>query len=201
MGIRKILKYGDNILRQKSKEITKISKKIQILAEDMLDTMYANKGVGLAGAQVGELLRIFVIDVSNPNEKYHPLVFINPKIIKKDTPIACNEGCLSFPDVYTVVRRYANVTVKALDIHGKPFVMTAKDGELLARAIQHEFDHLDGIMFIDHVRNRFEADNKLIEKGLPPIQSDFILEEKDMEDAIIANGNKVINDAEEEDEN
>ena len=153
MSIRKIVKYGDPILRQKSKEISKVSKKIKTLAEDMIDTMYANHGVGLAAVQVGELLRMFVIDVSDPNERYNPIVLINPKLIKKDTPVACSEGCLSFPEVFTDVRRYANVTFKALDMHGKPFVIEGKDGELLARALQHEYDHLDGIMFIDHVRN------------------------------------------------
>ena len=83
MSIRKILKYGDPILRQKSKEVSKVSKKIQILAEDMLDTMYANNGVGLAAPQVGELLRMFVIDVSTGGERYNPIVLINPKIISQ----------------------------------------------------------------------------------------------------------------------
>ena len=155
MSIRKILKYGDPLLRQKSKDVSKVSKKIQILAEDMLDTMYANNGVGLAAPQVGELLRMFVIDVSTGGERYNPIVLINPKIIKKSGAVACSEGCLSFPEVFTDVRRYKNVTVKALDIKGKPFIIEGKDGELLARALQHEFDHLDGILFVDHVRNRF----------------------------------------------
>ena len=86
---------------------------------------------------------------------------MSPEIIKKSGSIVSNEGCLSFPEVYTDVRRYKNVMVKALDIHGKPFVLEAKDGTLLARAIQHEFDHLDGILFIDHCINRFDADEKL----------------------------------------
>lgn len=201
MSIRKIVKYGDPILRQKSKEISKVSKKIKTLAEDMIDTMYANHGVGLAAVQVGELLRMFVIDVSDPNERYNPIVLINPKLIKKDTPVACSEGCLSFPDVFTDVRRYANVTFKALDMHGKPFVIEGKDGELLARALQHEYDHLDGIMFIDHVRNRFDADEKLAEKGLPPVQPEYLLDEAEMEDVIIANGNKVIDKVDDNDEN
>lgn len=201
MSIRKIVKYGDPILRQKSKEISKVSKKIKILAEDMIDTMYANHGVGLAAVQVGELLRMFVIDVSDPNERYNPIVLINPKLIKKDTPVACSEGCLSFPEVFTDVRRYANVTFKALDMHGKPFVIEGKDGELLARALQHEYDHLDGIMFIDHVRNRFDADEKLAEKGLPPVQPEYLLDEAEMEDVIIANGNKVIDKVDENEEN
>lgn len=197
MSLRKILKYGDPILRQKSKEITKVSKKIQILAEDMMDTMYANNGVGLAAPQVGELLRIFVIDVSSPKEKYNPIVFINPKIIYKEGAIACSEGCLSFPDVFTDVRRYKNVKVKALDIKGRPFIVEAKDGELLARAIQHEFDHLDGILFVDHVRNRFEADKLLLEKGLPAVEPEKLLQEDDMEKEIAEN-NAVIEDKIEE---
>lgn len=201
MSIRKIVKYGDPILRQKSKEISKVSKKIKTLAEDMIDTMYANHGVGLAAVQVGELLRMFVIDVSDPNERYNPIVLINPKLIKKDTPVACSEGCLSFPEVFTDVRRYANVTFKALDMHGKPFVIEGKDGELLARALQHEYDHLDGIMFIDHVRNRFDADEKLAEKGLPPVQPEYLLDEAQMEDVIIANGNKVIDKVDDNEEN
>lgn len=201
MSIRKIVKYGDPILRQKSKEISKVSKKIKTLAEDMIDTMYANHGVGLAAVQVGELLRMFVIDVSDPNERYNPIVLINPKLIKKDTPVACSEGCLSFPEVFTDVRRYANVTFKALDMYGKPFVIEGKDGELLARALQHEYDHLDGIMFIDHVRNRFDADEKLAEKGLPPVQPEYLLDESEMEDVIIANGNKVIDKVDDNEEN
>lgn len=201
MSIRKIVKYGDPILRQKSKEISKVSKKIKTLAEDMIDTMYANRGVGLAAVQVGELLRMFVIDVSGPDERYNPIVLINPKLIKKDTPVACSEGCLSFPEVFTDVRRYANVTFKALDMHGKPFIIEGKDGELLARALQHENDHLDGIVFIDHARNRFDADEKLSEKGLPPVQTEYLIDEADMEEIIIANGNNVIDKVEENEEN
>ncbi len=198
MSLRKIVKYGSPVLRQKSKEINKISKKIQILAEDMLDTMYANNGVGLAAPQVGELLRIFVIDVSTGKESYNPMVFINPKIIKKEGAVACNEGCLSFPEVYTDVRRYRDVTVKALDLKGRPFVIEAKDGELLARAIQHEFDHLDGILFVDHVRNRFEADKILEEKGLPHVEVEHLLDEPELEDIISTSNLPVIDKPEEE---
>lgn len=197
MSIRKILKYGDPILRQKSKEVSKVSKKIQILAEDMLDTMYANNGVGLAAPQVGELLRMFVIDVSTGGQRYNPIVLINPKIIKKSGAVACSEGCLSFPEVFTDVRRYKNVTVKALDIKGKPFLIEGKDGELLARALQHEFDHLDGILFVDHVRNRFDVDKKLEEQGLPPVEVDKLIDESDMEEIIAAEGNVVIDKIEE----
>lgn len=176
MSLKTILKYGDERLRQKSKEVSKVSKKIRSLAEDMLETMYKNNGVGLAAPQVGELLRMFVIDVSAPDAPINPMVFINPKIIEKSEPVICNEGCLSFPEVFSDVVRYKNVKVKALNINGKPFVTEAKDGELLSRAIQHEFDHLEGILFVDRVVNRFDADAALTQHNLPPVDPDKMIE-------------------------
>ncbi len=185
MAILKILKYGDEILRKKSKEVSKVSKKIRILAENMIDTMYANNGVGLAAPQVGENIRMFVIDVSQDDEPLNPIVFINPKIIKKSGAIKSNEGCLSFPKAYVDVRRYKNIMVKALDLNGRPFIMEAKDGELLARAIQHEYDHLDGILFIDHSRNIFDAIEVLRQNDLPSIEQDKILDEPELEEEIL----------------
>ena len=184
MTVRKIVKYGEETLRTPSKEVSKISKKIQVLAHDMLDTMYANNGVGLAAPQVGENLRMFVIDVATGDEKLNPMVFINPRIIHKSG--ACNsyEGCLSFPDAYTDVKRYANVTVRALGLNGKAFIKEAKDGSLLARAIQHEFDHLDGILFVDYCRSKFEADRVLAEKGLAPVEEDKIVNEPELEEKL-----------------
>jgi len=117
--------------------------------------LYAKNGVGLAAPQVGENYRIFVIDTSSGDEPLNPMVFINPKIIKKSGAFVSQEGCLSFPDVYTDVRRYSDVMVKALDKQGRSFVIEAHGGSLLAKALQHEFDHLDGILFIDHARNRW----------------------------------------------
>lgn len=187
MAIKKIISYGDDFLRQKSKEVSKVSKKIQNLVQDLLDTMYAKNGVGLAAPQIGEHLRIFVIDVSSGDEPLNPRVFINPKIIKKSGAVNSYEGCLSFPEAYTNVRRYKNVTVKAIGMNGRPFVLEAKDGDLLARAIQHEFDHLEGILFIDHCRNRFEADKALAEKGLGPVEEDKMLDEPELEEEIINN--------------
>lgn len=184
MSILKIVEYGSPVLRQKSKEVTKISKKIKTLITDMLDTMYHANGVGLAAAQVGENLRIFVIDVSDPDGPINPMVFINPKIIKKSGAINSYEGCLSFPKAYTNVRRYKNVMVKALDINGRPFVKEARDGELLARAIQHEFDHLDGTLFIDHCRNRFEANEALAKYNLPAVEDDKLINEDFLEEEI-----------------
>ena len=181
MTIRNIFKYGEKSLREPSKEVHKVSKKISELVHDLLETMYAKNGVGLAAPQIGVNYRVFVIDVSSNDEPLQPLVFINPKIIKKSGAIISNEGCLSFPEAYTDVKRYKNVTVKALDINGKPFVMEGKDGTLLARAMQHEFDHLDGILFIDHCVNRFEADNILKKYDLPPVDTDRLVNEPELD--------------------
>ena len=185
MSILKIIEYGNPILRNSTKEVSKVSKKVKNLIYDMLDTMYAANGVGLAAPQVGELLRIFVIDVSDPSGPADPLVFINPKIIKKSGAINSYEGCLSFPKAYTNVRRYSDVMVKAIDINGRPFVREAHNGELLARAIQHEFDHLDGKLFIDHCRNRFETNDVLKKYNLPAVEADRLIKEDDLEEAIV----------------
>ncbi|MBQ7126288.1 peptide deformylase [bacterium] len=187
MAIKKVLHYGEPSLREPSKEVHKVSKKIKDLINDLMDTMYAQNGVGLAAPQIGENLRIFVIDVATGNEPLNPIVFINPKIIKKSGAVKSNEGCLSFPEAYTDVRRYANVMVKAINENGKPFVLEAKDGSLLARAIQHENDHLDGILFIDHCINRFEAEEVLKKHNLPDLDPDCLIEEKELEDELNKN--------------
>ncbi|MDD3437370.1 MAG: peptide deformylase [Candidatus Gastranaerophilales bacterium] len=186
MTVRKILKYGTPSLREKSKEVHKVSKKIKDLVIDLLDTMYDQNGVGLAGPQIGENYRVFVIDVSTGDEPLNPLVFINPKIIKKSGAFISNEGCLSFPNVYVDVRRYSNVMVKAMDSHGKSFVMEAKGDTLLTKAIQHEFDHLDGVLFIDHARSRFEIEQALAQNNLPPLELDKMIEESELEKEIQA---------------
>lgn len=187
MAIRKVLHYGEPSLREVSKEVHKVSKKISDLVRDLLDTMYAQNGVGLAAPQIGENVRVFVIDCSTNNEPLNPIVFINPKIIKKSGAIKSNEGCLSFPEAYTDVRRYKNIMVKALNEHGKSFVIEAKDGTLLARAIQHENDHLDGILFIDHCINRFETENILKKHNLPNLDPDKLVEEKELEEELSKN--------------
>lgn len=184
MSIKKVVKYGTPSLREPSKEVHKVSQKIKVLVDDLLDTMYSQNGVGLAAPQIGENYRVFVIDVSTGDEPLNPMVFINPKIIKKSGAVISHEGCLSFPEAFTDVRRYANVMVKALDRNGRSFVLEAKDGTLLARCIQHEFDHLNGILFIDHVINRFEAEAELQKNNLPPLQTDKLLNEPDLEPEI-----------------
>lgn len=187
MTVRKVVKYGVPSLREKSKEVHKISKKIQILVDDLYDTLYATNGVGLAAPQIGENYRIFVVDVGTDPKTMNPITFINPKIIKKEGAVNSYEGCLSFPEAYTNVRRYKYVKVKALDIKGRPFVMEAGEGSLLARCIQHENDHLDGVLFIDHCRNRFEANKALAEKGLPAVDESKLIDEPELEEEIQKN--------------
>ena len=184
MSIRKVVKYGEESLREPSKEVHKVSQKIKVLVQDLLDTMYKENGVGLAAPQIGENVRVFVIDVSTNDQPLNPIVFINPKIIKKSGACLSHEGCLSFPEAFTDVRRYANVMIKALDRNGRSFVMEAKDGSILSRAIQHEFDHLDGILFIDHSINRFEADEVLKKNNLPPVQVEKLLDEPELAEAV-----------------
>jgi len=180
MSIKKVVIYGEKSLREPSKEVHKISKKITDLVRDLFDTMYAQNGVGLAAPQIGVNLRVFVIDASTKENPMEPMVFINPKIIKKSGAIISQEGCLSFPEAYTDVVRYKNVMVKALNEHGKPFVVEVKDGTLFARAIQHENDHLDGILFIDHCINQEETQNVLSKNNLPDLELDKLLDEQEL---------------------
>ena len=184
MAIKKVLHYGEPSLRQPSKEVHKVSKKITDLIRDLFDTMYAQNGVGLAAPQIGVNLRVFVIDAATKDDPLEPMVFINPKIIKKSGAVKSNEGCLSFPEAYTDVVRYENVMVKAINEHGKPFVMEVTGGTLLARCIQHENDHLDGILFIDHCINRFEAQEVLKKYNLPDLEPDKLIDEEEMKSKI-----------------
>ena len=177
MAIKRILKYGEQPLRERSKEVAKVSKKIQDLVQDMLDTMYSANGVGLAAPQIGINLRIFVIDVSAENEPMNPRVFINPKIIKKSGSVCSQEGCLSFPEVYTEVKRAEYVMVKAIDLKGRSFVLEAGEGTLLARAIQHEFDHLEGVLFVDRCTDEEITEQELAKNSLPKLQQEKLIKE------------------------
>ena len=181
MAIKRVLHYGEESLRQPSKEVHKVSKKISDLIRDLFDTMYAQNGVGLAAPQIGVNLRVFVVDASTKEEPLEPMVFINPKIIKKSGAVKSTEGCLSFPEAYSDVVRYKDIMVKATNEHGKQFVMEAKGGTLLARCIQHENDHLDGILFIDHCVNRFETDEILSKHNLPPVDPDLLADDSEIE--------------------
>jgi peptide deformylase len=184
MAVLKVVNYGEPILRENAEKVLKVSSKIQKLVSDMFDTMYAYNGVGLAAPQVGELKRIFVLDCSTDDNPMPQMVFINPTIIKKEGATISREGCLSFPGVYTDVKRYEDVTVRYMDIKGKTQTMTAQGGSLLCRAIQHELDHLNGVLFVDHVIDRFSADQLLSEHQLPPIEPEKILSEPDLDEAL-----------------
>ena len=144
MAIRNIRFEKDEILKKKSREVEIIDEKIQTLIDDMIETMYKYNGVGLAAVQVGVLKRIVVIDIDDGTGVK---VLINPKITKEKGEQEVDEGCLSFPNKYAKLIRPKEVTVEALDRSGKKIVIKAK--ELLAQAISHELDHLEGITFVD----------------------------------------------------
>lgn len=152
MAIRNIRKLGDDILAKKCREVSEIDDKIKILLDDMKDTMYAANGVGLAAPQVGILKRIAVIDVGEG-----PIELINPVIIKTSGSQCNVEGCLSVPGKYGEVDRPEYVKVRALDRDGMPFEVEGE--ELLAVALCHELDHLDGNVFVDKVIKYVEVDN------------------------------------------
>ena len=144
MAIRNIRTDKDEILRKKCRKVDEINDRVKTLVKDMFDTMYASEGVGLAAPQVGILKRIAVIDAGNG-----PITLINPEIIETDGLELDKEGCLSLPGKQGLVERPKKLKVKALDINGEEFVLEGED--LLARAICHELDHLDGILFTDKV--------------------------------------------------
>ena len=146
MAIRNIRLEKDEILKKKSREVEIIDDKIQTLIDDMIETMYKYNGVGLAAVQVGILKRVVVIDIDDGEGVR---VLINPKITKIKGEQEVDEGCLSFPNQYAKVIRPKEVTVEALDRSGKKIIIKAKD--LLAQAIAHELDHLEGITFVDQM--------------------------------------------------
>jgi peptide deformylase len=148
MTILTVLRFPDERLRTKAKPVTQVNDEIKAIVADMFDTMYAENGVGLAATQVNIHQQIVIIDVSENKEQSY--VLINPEIIKRsDETLINEEGCLSVPGCYAKVDRHVEVTVKAIDINGNSFEL---DGdELLAICIQHELDHLKGILFVDYL--------------------------------------------------
>ncbi len=155
---------GDRALRKPAKRIAKVDASVRKLIEDMLVTMYSCYGIGLAAPQVGVHKQLMVIDLELDNPKAPPFVFINPVIRKagKKTE-ADEEGCLSIPGVYLDVTRPTEITVAYKDETGRP--RTLETSGLLARAIQHEMDHLNGVMFVDRVENQFQLTQTLKKKG------------------------------------
>lgn len=152
MAVREIRKYPDAVLKQKTGRVERFDEGLRTLIQDMIETMYAASGVGLAANQVGVPLSVAVIDTTIREEKERrrpPLVIINPEIISAQGSVIEEEGCLSVPECYEKVRRAAKVRVRAQDPTGKTFEI---EGEgLLAKALQHEIDHLNGVLFIDRL--------------------------------------------------
>jgi len=159
-----ILEYPDPRLRKTAQRVESVDDAVRQLVADLLETMYAAKGVGLAATQVDVHRRVIVLDVSE--ERNQPMVFINPELVKTEGRGAGEEGCLSVPDVFDKVQRATHIRVRALGSEGKPFEMDA-DG-LLAVCIQHEMDHLEGKLFVDYlselkrqlIRRRLEKERK-----------------------------------------
>jgi peptide deformylase len=159
-----VLKYGHPALRKKGARVESVTAAVKQLAADMLETMYANKGIGLAAQQVGHALQLTVIDVRGATDRpssleldgkpadaheFMPLTLINPVVIPVGESVAGSEGCLSFPEVFGEITRAGSADVRALDGKGKPIEFRC--GGLLARVVQHEVDHLNGILFIDRM--------------------------------------------------
>jgi peptide deformylase len=147
--IRTILHYPDKRLRERGERVETVTPAIQQLIDDMAETMYAAPGVGLAATQIGEALQLFIVDIADEDAPSDLRVFINPEILEREGEVAWQEGCLSFPGVQEEVDRAAHVRVRAQGRDGKWFELEA-DG-LLAVAIQHEYDHLQGVLMIDHM--------------------------------------------------
>lgn len=149
MAIRPILKYPAPELREVARDVENVNDEIRALVADMAETMYAANGVGLAANQIGVLKRVFVIDIAGDDEPSQLRAFINPELVECAGTIAWEEGCLSFPGATAEVKRAERVKVRALDENGEPFEMDTEG--LLAVALQHENEHLNGVLMIDKV--------------------------------------------------
>lgn len=161
MALRTIREYGDDVLERKCKEVKEVTPRIRELVGDMLETMYEANGVGLAAPQVGILKRIVVIDVSP--EADSPIIMINPEIIEADGEQTGYEGCLSIPGKSGIVTRPNHVRAKAFDLDMKEFEIEGE--ELLARAICHELDHLDGHMYVEKVEGELVDNEELMQES------------------------------------
>lgn len=179
-----VVKYGHPVLRQKGTRLERVTPEIQQLIADMLETMRDARGIGLAAQQVGHALQLAVVDVTEVTDRpstlqwngdsvdvaaHMPMILINPEITSTADPVAGPEGCLSFPEIYADISRPESIAVRALNQEGKSIAFRC--GGLLARAIQHEFDHLNGILFIDRM-------NSETKKKLKPELEDLQCETK-----------------------
>jgi len=149
MAIRDILQYPDKRLRNRAEPVKAVTPEVVQLIEDMKETMYAAPGCGLAAPQIGVSLRLFIVDTAGEDEPSDLRVFINPEIISRQGKVVWEEGCLSFPGVHEDIERAAKVVVKAINERGEPVELEAEG--LLGVAVQHENDHLDGVLMIDHM--------------------------------------------------
>jgi peptide deformylase len=148
--IRRILKHGQPVLHERAREVEGVTPEVQKLIDDMIETMYAAPGIGLAAPQIGVPLRVFVADLSAGRTPSDLIVMINPEFVEREGIQTEEEGCLSAPGFNAAVVRPARAVVKGLDRQGQPWQLAAEG--LLARAFQHEVDHLDGLLFIDRLR-------------------------------------------------
>ena len=148
--IRPILKYGDSPLHQAAREVVQFDDRLQKLVDDMIETMYAAPGIGLAATQVGVPLRVFVVDLSVGRDPDKLIVMVNPEWVEREGMQLEEEGCLSVPGFNATVVRPSRAVVRGLDRDGEP--QTVEGTGLLARAFQHEMDHLDGVLFVDRLR-------------------------------------------------
>lgn len=166
MSILKLRKYGDPVLRKRAEEIQSIDGQVKHLASDMLVTLKSIGGIGLAGNQVGVAKRIFVIDRTHIDGEEEPITLINPELVESTGSQVIEEGCLSAPGIYEDVTRAQKVKVRGLDLDGNKVEI---DGEgLLSRALLHEIDHLNGVLFIDHLST---IKRKLLGKKLRKISA------------------------------
>ena len=149
MPVLKVRQYPDPVLKRRAEPVERITPAVEQLCRDMAETMYAAPGVGLAANQVGVPLRIFTADCHGEGEPRQLITMINPEIVEVRGELREEEGCLSVPEYNAPVVRYAEVTVKGLDLEGKPRLISGRD--LLARCFQHEIDHLNGLLFVDRL--------------------------------------------------
>ena len=147
--IREIIRYGSTVLRRKAVPVTSVDDGVQELIEDLFDTLAEADGVGLAAPQIGVSRRVIVVDISAAEAAQPPLALVNPVVEAGRGTAVAEEGCLSIPEVYGEVPRHTDVDISALDHEGRPFAFSA--GGFFARVLQHEIDHLDGRLFIDHM--------------------------------------------------
>jgi peptide deformylase len=158
--VLRIFKYGQKVLRKRAVDVGVITPDLIKLAEDMLETMYDSAGVGLAAPQIGKSLRLIVVDITTEDEERKPHFLFNPVVLDSRNPICAEEGCLSVPGIWAEVERPETITVEARGKDGKRLVLKNISG-LLARCIQHEIDHLNGVLFVDKISDEDRTLNEV----------------------------------------